>query len=82
MCDDCWNGGKPAMHFSKGDRVAFTTRGFRLEGTVVRTRRSDGMVTVNAPAVYVLGGMPTLDTREEMYWDVPPTALSQVEVTK
>jgi hypothetical protein len=66
------------MPFTKGARVAFTARGFRLEGTVIRTRK-DGMVTVNAPTVCVLGGVPTLDTREEMYWDVPSAVLTAME---
>lgn len=64
--------------FTKGDRVAFTTKGFRLEGTVIRTRKRDGMVTVSAPVVAVLNGIPTLDTRGEMYWDVTPSALTRI----
>lgn len=64
--------------FVKGDTVAFTTRGFRLEGTVVRMR-SDGMVTVNAPAMSIMtGGIPMVDMREEMYWDVPATWVERI----
>lgn len=69
---------EPEVTFSRGDRVAFTARGFRLEGTVVRTRKSDGRVTVNAPVVCVLRGIPTMDTREDMQWDVPPAALEKI----
>lgn len=65
------------MEFSKGDQVTFTTRGFQLEGTVIRTRKSDGVVVVNAPAMSLMAdGTPLVDMREEMYWDVPARALS------
>lgn len=64
--------------FSKNDRVAFTTHGFRLEGTVVRMRKSDGMVTIDAPVVMRIQGIPTLDTRETMYWEVAPSALEHI----
>jgi capsule polysaccharide modification protein KpsS len=69
-----------SVAFGKGDRVAFTVRGFDLEGTVVRVRKSDAMVTVNATAVSRMAdGTPVLDTREEMWWDVPPSLLTRVE---
>lgn len=68
------------MAFTKGERVAFTARGFRLEGTVVRTRKSDGVVVVNAPVMHrTADGTPLVDMREEMYWDVPARALSHLD---
>ena len=59
----------PAAELKKGDAVAFTTRGVRLVGTVVRAKR-DGLVTVDVPET---GDFP------EMWWDVRRSELSPAE---
>ncbi len=66
------------MNFTKGDKVSFKIYTFTLEGTVVRHKKGDGLVTVEAPVVFRQGGIPFLDTRETMYWDLEPGVLTQI----
>lgn len=67
------------MTLNKGAPVAFTVRGFRLEGTVVRVRKSDGKVTVDAPVVYRMAdGTPMVDYRESMLWDIPAERIERM----